>query len=363
MQKRKPIVGITQGDSNGIGYEVIIKAISDPRVLEFFTPVIYGSSKLFGFYRKSIPEIEQMDTNVITAASDAKPKRINILNCLPDNVFAEPGQATPDSARAAITALDKAVADIKAGTIDVLVTGPINKKAMSGQGFGFPGHTEYLQQQFGVKDVTMLMTSHRLRLGVVTGHIPLKDVVRSISKEKILSKLRLMTSSLKEDFCIDQPRIAVLSLNPHSGDGGLLGSEEQDIIIPAIEEATAEGILAFGPYSPDGYFGLGHYEKFDATLAMYHDQGLAPFKALSFEDGVNFTAGLPIVRTSPDHGTAFELAGRDEADPQSMRSAIFTAVDIFNSRLDYAELQEGKMEERHLEGSERKDRGGRPQIA
>ncbi len=363
MQKRKPIVGITQGDSNGIGYEVIIKAISDPRVLEFFTPVIYGSSKLFGFYRKSIPEIEQMDTNVITAASDAKPKRINILNCLPENVFAEPGQATPDSARAAITALDKAVEDIKAGTIDVLVTGPINKKAMSGQGFGFPGHTEYLQQQFGVKDVTMLMTSHRLRLGVVTGHIPLKDVVRSISKEKILSKLRLMTKSLKEDFCIDQPRIAVLSLNPHSGDGGLLGTEEQDIIIPAIEEATAEGILAFGPYSPDGFFGLGHYEKFDATLAMYHDQGLAPFKALSFEDGVNFTAGLPIVRTSPDHGTAFELAGRDEADPQSMRSAIFAAVDIFNARMDYAGLQEGKMEERHLEGAERRDRGGRPQIA
>lgn len=363
MQKRKPIVGITQGDSNGIGYEVIIKALSDPRVLEFFTPVVYGSSKLFGFYRKSVPEIEQMDSNVINAAEEAKPKRINVLNCLPDNVFAEPGQATPDSARAAITALDRAVEDIKAGKIDVLVTGPINKKAMSGQGFGFPGHTEYLQQQFGVKDVTMLMTSHRLRLGVVTGHIPLKDVTGSINKDKILSKLRLMTKSLKEDFCIDQPRIAVLSLNPHSGDGGLLGTEEQDIIIPAIEEACAEGILAFGPYSPDGFFGLGHYEKFDATLAMYHDQGLAPFKALSFEDGVNFTAGLPIVRTSPDHGTAFELAGRDEADPQSMRSAIFTAVDIFNARMDYAELQEGKMEERHLEGTERRERNGRPQIA
>ncbi len=363
MQKRKPIVGITQGDSNGIGYEVIIKALSDPRVLEFFTPVVYGSSKLFGFYRKSVPEIEQMDSNVINAAEEAKPKRINVLNCLPDNVFAEPGQATPDSARAAITALYRAVEDIKAGKIDVLVTGPINKKAMSGQGFGFPGHTEYLQQQFGVKDVTMLMTSHRLRLGVVTGHIPLKDVTGSINKDKILSKLRLMTKSLKEDFCIDQPRIAVLSLNPHSGDGGLLGTEEQDIIIPAIEEACAEGILAFGPYSPDGFFGLGHYEKFDATLAMYHDQGLAPFKALSFEDGVNFTAGLPIVRTSPDHGTAFELAGRDEADPQSMRSAIFTAVDIFNARMDYAELQEGKMEERHLEGTERRERNGRPQIA
>ncbi|MBR3075839.1 MAG: 4-hydroxythreonine-4-phosphate dehydrogenase PdxA [Bacteroidales bacterium] len=363
MQKRKPIVGITQGDSNGIGYEVIIKAISDPRVLEFFTPVVYGSSKLFGFYRKSIPEIDQMDTNVITSAQDAKPKRINILNCLPENVFAEPGQATPESAKAAIMALDKAVEDIKEGTVDVLVTGPINKKAMSGQGFGFPGHTEYLQKQFGVKDVTMLMTSHRLKLGVVTGHIPLKDVVSSVTKDKIISKLRLMTKSLKEDFCIDQPRIAVLSLNPHSGDGGLLGSEEGDIIIPAIAEATAEGILAYGPFSPDGFFGLGHYERFDATLAMYHDQGLAPFKALSFEDGVNYTAGLPIVRTSPDHGTAFELAGRDEADPQSMRSAIFTAVDIFNARKDYAELQEGKMEERRLEGTERRERNGRPQIA
>ncbi len=363
MHKRKPIVGITQGDSNGIGYEVIIKALSDPRVLEFFTPVVYGSSKLFGFYRKSIPEIEQFDTNLVNAAEEAKPKRINILNCLPDSVFAEPGQATPESAKSAIIALDKAVADIKAGKIDVLVTGPINKKAMSGQGFGFPGHTEYLQKQFGVNDVTMLMTSHRLRLGVVTGHIPLKDVVGSITKEKIVSKLKLMTKSLKEDFCIDQPRIAVLSLNPHSGDGGLLGTEEQDIIIPAIAEATAEGILAFGPYSPDGFFGLGHYEKFDATLAMYHDQGLAPFKALSFEDGVNYTAGLPIVRTSPDHGTAFELAGRDLADPHSMRSAIFAAVDIFNARKDFEELQAGKMEERHLEGSDRRERNGRPQIA
>lgn len=363
MQKRKPIVGITQGDSNGIGYEVIIKAISDPRVLEFFTPVVYGSSKLFGFYRKIIPEIEQLETNVINSAADAKPKCINILNCLPENVFAEPGQATPESAKAAIMALDKAVEDIKSGGIDVLVTGPINKKAMSGQGFGFPGHTEYLQQQFGVKDVTMLMVSHRLRLGVVTGHIPLKDVPSAITKDKIVSKLRLMNQSLKEDFCIDQPRIAVLSLNPHSGDGGLLGSEEQDIIMPAIAEATAEGILAFGPYSPDGYFGLSHYERFDATLAMYHDQGLAPFKALSFEDGVNFTAGLPMVRTSPDHGTAFELAGRDVADPQSMRSAIFAAVDIYNTRLDYKELLEGRMPERSLEGSDRRERNGRPQIA
>ena len=361
MQKDKIIVGITQGDSNGIGYEVIIKSLSDPRILDMFTPVVYGSSKIFSFYRKSIPEIEQMDTNAISSAKEAHPKRVNIVNVLPDSAYAEPGQATPESAKAAIAALDTAVRDLKAGDIDVLVTGPINKKAMSGEGFGFPGHTEYIQHAFGVSDVTMLMVSSRLKLGVVTGHIPLKDVPAQITEEKILSKLRLMNESLQKDFCVSHPRIGVLSLNPHSGDGGLLGTEEQDIIIPAIRRATEEGILAFGPFSPDGYFGLGHYEGFDATLAMYHDQGLSPFKALSFEDGVNFTAGLPVVRTSPDHGTAFEMAGRDEADPRSMRAAIFAAIDIYNNRLEWQELQDGKMEERPRE--ERRERSGKPQIA
>lgn len=358
----KILVGITQGDSNGIGYEVIIKALSDPRILEQFTPVIYGSSKIFSFYRKTIPEIEQMDTNAINNAREAHPKRVNIVNCLPDSAYAEPGQATPESAKAAIACLDKAVEDLKAGEIDVLVTGPINKKAMSGQGFGFPGHTEYIQNAFGVKDVTMLMVSSRIKVGVVTGHIPLKDVAASITEEKILSKLRLINESLQKDFCIDKPRIAVLSLNPHSGDGGLLGDEEGRIIIPAIKKAVDEGILAFGPFSPDGFFGLSHYENFDATLAMYHDQGLAPFKALSFEDGVNFTAGLPVVRTSPDHGTAFEMAGRDEADPLSMRAAIFTAIDIFRKREQFRQLQENKMPERSL-GEERPQRSDRPQIA
>ena len=358
----KILVGITQGDSNGIGYEVIIKALSDPRILEQFTPVIYGSSKIFSFYRKTIPEIEQMDTNAINNAREAHPKRVNIVNCLPDSAYAEPGQATPESAKAAIACLDRAVEDLKAGEIDVLVTGPINKKAMSGQGFGFPGHTEYIQNAFGVKDVTMLMVSSRIKVGVVTGHIPLKDVAESITEEKILSKLRLINESLQKDFCIDKPRIAVLSLNPHSGDGGLLGDEEGRIIIPAIKKAVDEGILAFGPFSPDGFFGLSHYENFDATLAMYHDQGLAPFKALSFEDGVNFTAGLPVVRTSPDHGTAFEMAGRDEADPLSMRAAIFTAIDIFRKREQFRQLQENKMPERSL-GEERPQRSDRPQIA
>ena len=358
----KILVGITQGDSNGIGYEVIIKALSDPRILEQFTPVIYGSSKIFSFYRKTIPEIEQMDTNAINNAREAHPKRVNIVNCLPDSAYAEPGQATPECAKGAIACFDRAVEVLKAGEIDVLVTGPINKKAMSGQGFGFPGHTEYIQNAFGVKDVTMLMVSSRIKVGVVTGHIPLKDVAASITEEKILSKLRLINESLQKDFCIDKPRIAVLSLNPHSGDGGLLGDEEGRIIIPAIKKAVDEGILAFGPFSPDGFFGLSHYENFDATLAMYHDQGLAPFKALSFEDGVNFTAGLPVVRTSPDHGTAFEMAGRDEADPLSMRAAIFTAIDIFRKREQFRQLQENKMPERSL-GEERPQRSDRPQIA
>lgn len=360
---RKIVVGITQGDGNGIGYEVIIKALADARILEAFTPVIYGSSKLFGFYKKTIHNLDQIDTNVIMSAKDAHQKRVNIVNCLPDNVYVEPGQPNPESAKAAITSLECAVRDLKQGAIDVLVTGPINKKAMSSQGFGFTGHTEYLEDAFGVKDVTMFMVSDRLKIGVVTGHIPLREVPDSISEEKIMSKLRLMNASLKRDFGVDSPKIGVLSLNPHSGDGGLLGDEEDKIIAPAIKKAVEEGIDAFGPYSPDGYFGSGMYSRFDATLAMYHDQGLEPFKAIAFEDGVNFTAGLPVVRTSPDHGTAYDMAGRDEADPRSMMSAIFAAIDIFRHREEYDALQTGKMKERVLDDAEKPVRPGRPQIA
>lgn len=353
MANNRPIiVGITQGDGNGIGYEVIIKALADPRILESFTPVIYGSSKIFGFYKKLIHNLDQMDTNVITSAKDAHPRRINIVNCLPDNVFVEPGQPTPEAAKGAMTSLEWAVKDIRRGDIDVLVTAPINKKAMVNEGFGYTGHTEYLQSAFGVKDIAMFMVSQTMKVGVVTGHIPLKDVPSSITQEKIISKLHLLNDSLKRDFGVDMPKIAVLSLNPHCGDGGLLGDEEQNIIRPAVEEAVNQGILAFGPYSPDGYFGLGEYSKFDATLAMYHDQGLEPFKALSFSDGVNFTAGLPIVRTSPDHGTAYDMAGRDAADPLSMRASIFTAIDIYRNRVKYDNLLKGKMQERKLEAEE-----------
>ena len=343
MKNGKVTVGITPGDGNGIGYEVIIKSLADARILSSFTPVIYGSSKIFGFYRKLLHNIDQLDTNVISSARDAHDKRLNIDNCLPDSIFVEPGQSTPESAKCAIKSLEAAVADLQNGTIDVLVTGPINKRAMVKEGFGYTGHTEYLQHYFKVPDVAMLMVSDILKVSVVTGHIGLKDVVGSLSKEKILSKLRLLNASLERDFGIDSPRIAVLGLNPHCGDGGLLGEEEKNIIIPAVEEATREGINAFGPYSPDGFFGLGNYARFDATLAMYHDQGLTPFKALAFERGVNYTAGLPIVRTSPDHGTAYEVAGRDEADPRSMMHSIYTAIDIFKSRQRYDALQASKM--------------------
>ena len=355
---KKLVVGITQGDGNGIGYEVIIKALADERMLDLCTPVIYGSSKIFGFYKKQIHNIEQINTNVISSAKDVHQKRVNIVNCLPENVFVEPGQSTPESAKSAMTSLERAVADIKEGYIDVLVTAPINKRAMTSEGFGYTGHTEYLEKEFGVDEVAMIMVCDRLKIGVVTGHIALKDVVKNITKEKILSKLRLMKASLERDFGVDAPKIAVLGLNPHCGDGGLLGDEEQQIILPAVQEANAEGILAFGPYSPDGFFGLGNYSKFDAVLAMYHDQGLTPFKALAFEEGVNYTAGLPVVRTSPDHGTAYEMAGRDMADPRSMMSAIYTAIDIFNRREEYDDLVENRMTI-EMPDTEIKPRGGR----
>ena len=354
---RKLVVGITQGDGNGIGYEVIIKALADERMLDLCTPVIYGSSKIFGFYKKQIHNIDQINANVISSAKDVHQKRVNIVNCLPENVFVEPGQSTAESAKAAMTSLERAVADIKEGYIDVLVTAPINKRAMVGEGFGYTGHTEYLEKEFGVDEVAMIMVCDRLKVGVVTGHIALKDVVKSITREKIVRKLRLMKDSLERDFGIDAPKIAVLGLNPHCGDGGLLGDEEQQIILPAVQDANEEGILAFGPYSPDGFFGTS-YSRFDAVLAMYHDQGLTPFKALAFEEGVNFTAGLPIVRTSPDHGTAYEMAGRDMADPRSMMAAIYTAIDIFNSRADYDDLVENRMTIQ-MPDTEIKPKGGR----
>lgn len=354
---KKLVVGITQGDGNGIGYEVIIKSFADERMLDFCTPVVYGSSKVFGFYKKQLHNIEQINTNVISSAKDVHQKRVNIVNCLPDNVFVEPGQPTPESAKSAMTALRCAVEDLRNGFIDVLVTAPINKRAMVNEGFGYTGHTEYLEHEFNVKEGLMIMVCDQFKVAVATGHIPLKKVPESLTTELILDKLRIMKASLCRDFGVDAPKIAVLGLNPHCGDGGLLGDEEQSIILPAVQAANEEGILAFGPYSPDGFFGLGNYSRFDATLAMYHDQGLIPFKALAFERGVNYTAGLPIVRTSPDHGTAYDMAGRDLADPRSMIASIYTAVDIYNHRAAYDELLKGKMQTRPNDAGNTRDKG------
>ena len=349
-------VGITHGDINGVGYEVILKAFSDPTMFELCTPIVYGSPKVAAYHRKAMDL--QTAFSIIATAEEAMDGRLNILNCTDDELKVELGKPMPEAGKASLDALEKALEDYREGLIDVLVTAPINKRAMVGEGFGYTGHTEYLEKQFGVDEVAMIMVTDNLKVGVVTGHIPLKDVPTSITSEKILAKLRLMRKSLQRDFGVDAPKIAVLGLNPHCGDGGLLGDEEQQIILPAVKAANEEGIMAFGPYSPDGFFGLGNYQKFDAVLAMYHDQGLTPFKALAFEEGVNYTAGLPIVRTSPDHGTAYEMAGRDLADPRSMKSAIYTAIDIFNSREAYDELVANRMTIK-MPDTEIRPKGGR----
>ena len=341
----KIVVGITQGDTNGIGYEVIIKTLSDARVLEMCTPVVYGSSKAFGFYRKQIPETENINTNVVASARDAHPKRVNIVNCVDDNAQISPGHLTKSGSQAAITALKCAVGEMKKGYIDVLVTAPFNKRAVSDETFRFPGHTEYLVSEFGAKDGLMFLCSDKMRVGVATNHLAISKVSAAITEERILSKLRLMNESLKRDFGVVKPKLAVLGLNPHSGDRGLLGDEEIKVIIPAIEKANKENILAFGPFSPDGFFSINIQYRFDAVLAMYHDQGLIPFKSLAFDSGVNYTAGLPIVRTSPDHGTAFDLAGENKANPQSMLSAIYMAVDIYRNRKRYDQMNADPVKE------------------
>ena len=343
IMKQKLVIGITQGDSNGIGYEVIIKALSNANVLDMFTPVIYGSSKAFGYYRKQIPETENINTNLISSAKDAHPKRVNIVTCVGDDLPIEPGKLTHESAKAAIASLEKAVKEAKAGYLDAIVTAPFSKKGVTLEHFQYAGHTGYLIETFGAKDGLMFMCSDSLRVGVVTMHIPLKDVSANINKEVIMSKLRLMNESLKKDFRIERPKIAVLGLNPHAGDRGLLGQEETETIIPSIKEANEEGIDTFGPFPPDGFFAATLQSKYDAVLTMYHDQGLIPFKTLSFDTGVNYTAGLPIVRTSPDHGTAFDIAGQNKANPRSMLSAIYLAIDIYRSREQYMEIHSNPM--------------------
>ena len=329
MPEHKLRIGITQGDTNGIGWEVILKALADPRMTELFTPVVYGSPKAAAYYRNTIAEIEPVSFNPVASAAEARRGKVNLATC-GEGAEIVPGKASADAGRAAVEALSAAMRDLKEGHLDAIVTAPFDKETVQADDFRYTGHTEYLAAELG-GEAMMIMCSDVLRVGLVTKHIPVSEIARSITKERIVKELHTLRRSLVEDFGIVEPRIAVMALNPHAGDGGLLGREEQEIIKPAIVEAFGEGVLAFGPFAADGLFAGGGYAKYDGILAMYHDQGLAPFKTLS-PDGVNFTAGLSAVRTSPDHGTAFDIAGKDKADPQSMRNAIYAAIDIVEHR-------------------------------
>ncbi len=335
-QERKIRVAITQGDINGVGYEVILKAFADPAILELCTPIIYGSPKIATYHRKAL----NLETNfsIINSAEDAREGRVNLLSCFDDEVKIELGQPSKEAGEAALKALDRAMTDFRQGYYDVLVTAPINKATIQGASFHFPGHTEYIETSVGDgKKALMILMSDDLRVALVTTHLPVKDIANAITKEVIVAKATIFHQALRRDFRISSPRIAVLALNPHAGDDGLLGSEEKNVIVPAIEELAEKGIQAFGPYPADGFFGSGTYDHFDGVLAMYHDQGLAPFKTIALENGVNYTAGLPIVRTSPDHGTAYDIAGQGKADENSMRQAIYTAIDVFRNRQNYDE--------------------------
>ena len=330
-------VGITHGDLNGIGYEIIMKTFLDPRMLENITPVIYGSSKVASYHKKTL-NLNEFNLNLVKNAASAVPKRANIVNTTHDEVKIDLGKSTEIAGQLAIQALEMATQDLIHKNIDVLVTAPINKKNMQSASFSFPGHSEYLADKFGMKDYLMLMVSDHLRVGVVTGHIPLKNVPGAIDTALIFKKIEILNKSLNRDFGIRRPKIAILGLNPHAGDLGVLGFEESEIISPAVEQAWNKGIIVYGPYSADGFFGSNNFLKFDGILAMYHDQGMIPFKALSFDRGVNFTVGLPFVRTSPAHGTAYEIAGTNVASPNSFREAVQLAVQIHNNRKEFDEL-------------------------
>lgn len=336
-------VGISIGDINGIGVEVILKALSDKRVLDFMTPIIYGSSKVISYHKKAINNNE-FNYVKLDESKEIKPKNVYVKNCWNDEVKITLGEATKDGGKYAVESLKAATKDLAEGKIDVLVTAPIHKHNVQSNEFNFPGHTEFLAKMSNVDKALMIMVGDKLKVAVVTGHIPLNEVSKTITKEAILSSLEQLNSSLIKDFAVRKPKIAVLGLNPHAGDKGLLGKEEQDIIIPAINSAKGKKILAFGPYPADGFFGNASFLDFDAVLAMYHDQGLVPFKSISFGNGVNYTAGLPIVRTSPDHGTAFGIAGEGKASEKSFRNALFLAVDIYKNRKENKDLNENPLQ-------------------
>jgi len=337
MSHEKVVVGISIGDMNGIGLEVIIKTFADNRMLNLCTPVIYGSSKIANFHRKAL-NIVDFSFNEIKTAEEANTKRVNLINLWNEDVLVEMGKMTAESGKYAVKSLKAATEDLASNKIDVLVTAPINKKNVQSAEFNFPGQTEFLAQYSNTDKVLMLMVGDGMRVAVATGHIPLKEVAQKLTAKLIEEKAEILISSLIRDFGIVKPRIAVLGLNPHAGDNGLLGEEEQKIIGPAIQTLKNAGHFVFGPYGSDGFFGTGQYKQFDGVMAMYHDQGLAPFKALAFDSGVNFTAGLPVVRTSPDHGTAMDIAGQNIAAEDSFRNAVYLACDIYRKRREYKEM-------------------------
>ncbi|MEG1684426.1 MAG: 4-hydroxythreonine-4-phosphate dehydrogenase PdxA [Bacteroides sp.] len=324
-------IGITHGDINGVGYEVILKTFADPTMLELCTPIIYGSPKVAAYHRKAL----DLPTNfsIINSATEAVHNKLSVVNCADDEIKVEFAKPCAETGKSALEALEKALEEYKSGLIDVLVTAPINKNTIQSETFTFPGHTEYIEERVGEGGkALMILLKNDFRVALVTGHIPVKDIATTITKDLIKEKLTIFNNSLKKDFDIDAPRIAVLALNPHAGDEGLIGKEEQEIIIPAIKEMSEKGMLCFGPYPADGFMGSQNYKHFDGVLAMYHDQGLAPFKAIAMDEGVNYTAGLPIVRTSPAHGTAYDIAGKGLASEDSFRQAIYVAIDVFRNR-------------------------------
>ena len=334
-------IGITQGDVDGIGFEVIMKGLQDMDIIDDFTPIIYGSPKAAAYHRKAL-NVAQFSLNNINSPEEAHPKRMNIITCGDDNIKVELGKPSQAAGEAALAALEAATRDLSDGKIDAMVTAPVNNADMNVGDMHFPGHTEYLEQAAQSPALT-LMVAGMLRVGVVADNVGLAQTASYISEDKILSKLRILNRSLNSDFSIDGPRIAVLALNPNAGDGGLMGPEEEKVILPAIQKAQKEGIIAVGPYAADSLFGSSAVWKFDAILAMYHDQGVIPFKALSNNTGAFFTAGLHIIRTAPDHGTAYDIAGRDEADPTSMRHAIYLAMDIVRNRAQNSAIEAGRM--------------------
>ena len=333
IPQQRPVIGISIGDLNGIGAELAIKTFSDNRLLELCTPILFGSNKLINFYRKSIPDAT-FNYQHIKDLSRPFHKQVNLFNCWEEEVSINPGQLTETGGLYAVKSLVAAAEALKDRKIDALVTAPIHKKNIQSADFTYTGHTPYLKYAFAVKDVLMLMSSENFRVGLVTEHLPVSEIAKNITRESIISKLNIMKESLIRDFGIDKPRIAVLGLNPHAGDDGLIGREEEDIIKPAIKDAK-HNMLVYGPYSADAFFARGHHEKFDAVLAMYHDQGLIPFKSFAIGSGVNFTAGMAGVRTSPDHGTAFDIAGKNKADCSSFITAIYECIDIINRRQEY----------------------------